>query len=145
MVCYTGQSRNSGINNWEVFKAHLDGKRSVIRQFDRIAANAAEMRQALENEDWLRAARLLKQDWEARKRNHLRITTARMDRLEATALRHGALAAKACGAGGGGCMMFLAEPDAKKTVEAALRQAGAHLLPVQVSTSGLRVREGATE
>ena len=145
VVCYTGQSRNSGINNWEVMKAHVDGKRPVIRQFDRIAAIAAEMRQALENEDWLGAARLLKQDWAARKKNHPGITTARMERLVAVAVRHGALAAKACGAGGGGCMMFLVEPDAKQRVETALRQADAHLLPLQVSAQGLRVREGATD
>ena len=52
MLCYTGESRNSGINNWEVQKAHLDGDRAVIRHFDRIAAIAAEMRAALMERDW---------------------------------------------------------------------------------------------
>src|SRR4029077_15230982 len=130
---YTGQSRNSGINNWEVMKAHLDGKRQVIRQFDRIAATAAEMHEALEQQDWSRAARLLKQDWEARKRNHPGITTARIERLMAAARRQGALAAKACGAGGGGCVLFLVEPEAKQRVQTALQQAGARLLSSEVA------------
>jgi D-glycero-alpha-D-manno-heptose-7-phosphate kinase len=140
LLCYTGESRNSGINNWEVLKAHVDGRRDLIRQFDRIAAIAAEMRQALEEQDWVATARLLKQDWEARKRNHPGITTARIEHLAAIALRRGALAAKACGAGGGGCVMFLVEPEAKQRVAEALCQAGARLLPIQVSTRGLQVR-----
>ena len=139
VLCYTGQSRNSGINNWEVMKAHVDGKRLVIRQFDRIAALAGEMRQSLEERDWQRAARLLRQDWEARKRNHPGITTNRIEELTAVARRHGSLAAKACGAGGGGCVVFFVESDAKQRVEFALRQAGARLLPLQISARGLRV------
>jgi len=26
MVCYTGKPRQHGINNWEVYKAHIGGK-----------------------------------------------------------------------------------------------------------------------
>ena len=139
VLCYSGQSRNSGINNWEVMKAHVDGNRQVIRQFDRIAALAGEMRQALEERDWQRAAQLLRQDWEARKRNHAGITTNRIEQLTAVARRHGASAAKACGAGGGGCVVFIVEPDAKQRVEIALRRAGAPPLPLQVSVRGLKV------
>ena len=43
VLCYTGESRNSGIHNWEVMKAHMDGNRAVIRHFDRIASTAAEI------------------------------------------------------------------------------------------------------
>ena len=143
VLCYTGQSRNSGINNWEVMKAHVDGKRAVIRQFDRIAAIAAEMRQALEEQDWSRTARLLKQDWEARKKNYPGITTARIERLTALSRRHGALAAKACGAGGGGCVAFLVEPEAKHRVEGALQQAGVRLLSSKIAVGGLQVVSGS--
>lgn len=141
LLCYTGQSRNSGINNWEVQKAHIDGNRSVIRHFDRIAAIAAEMREALLQQDWLQVARLLKQDWEARQKNYPGITTPKVERLIAIARRHGTLAAKACGAGGGGCVVFCVEPKAKPQVEAALRRAGAPIMPFQVAPRGLQVRQ----
>lgn len=141
VLCYTGESRNSGINNWEVMKAHIDGNRTVIRHFDRIAAIAAEMREAVEQSDWERTARLLDQEWEARKKNHLGITTPRIARLVALARRHGAQAAKVCGAGGGGCVFFLVEPEAKGKIEAALGQAGARVMPFAVAARGLRVRE----
>ena len=140
VLCYTGESRNSGINNWEVMKAHMDGKRAVIRHFDRIAAIAAEMREALEQSDWERTARLLCLEWEARKKNHPGITTQRIERLVALARRHGARAAKVCGAGGGGCVFFLAEPEAKWKIETALRRAGARVMPFEVASRGLVVR-----
>src|SRR6185437_1547774 len=40
VLAYTGAPRNSGINNWEVMKAHIDRDRAVHRNFDRIACIA---------------------------------------------------------------------------------------------------------
>src|SRR5438445_8990427 len=36
VLVYTGAPRRSGINNWEVFKAHIDGDKRVIRNFAEI-------------------------------------------------------------------------------------------------------------
>ncbi|HXD51072.1 MAG TPA: hypothetical protein VN689_04225, partial [Burkholderiales bacterium] len=44
VLAYTGEPRNSGINNWEVTKAHIDGDAKVRRNFDRIASIAHAMR-----------------------------------------------------------------------------------------------------
>ena len=139
IVCYSGESRNSGINNWEVQKAHIDGSRSVIRHFDRIAATAADLRHALVEQEWKSVARLLRQEWEARKKNHPGITTPTIERLMKRARRRGALAAKACGAGGGGCVVFLVEPGNKPAVEGVLSEAGAKVIPFRVATRGLRI------
>jgi D-glycero-alpha-D-manno-heptose-7-phosphate kinase len=139
VLCYTGQSRNSGINNWEVMKAHIDGDRSVVRQFDQIAAIATEMRHALEEAEWHAVARLIRHDWEARKKNYPGITTRLIDRLISAARRNGSLAAKACGAGGGGCVLFLVKPEAKLKVEQALQAEGARVMPVKVASRGLQV------
>ncbi|MBI2817617.1 MAG: GHMP kinase [Acidobacteria bacterium] len=141
VLCYTGHSRNSGINNWEVMKAHLGGKRSVIRQFDRIARGAGEMHRAIEKQDWAAVAELINLDWKARKRNYPGITTPHIERLIAAARRQGSLAAKACGAGGGGCVLFLIPPDARQRVEETLRQHGARVMCVQVAPRGLQVKQ----
>jgi len=110
-----------------------------MRQFDRVAAVAVEMRRALESRDWSRTARLLNLDWEAHKKSHPGITTPRIERLVAVARKQGALAAKACGAGGGGCVLFFVDPENRQRVESALAQKGARLLPSQISTTGLEV------
>src|SRR5665213_2991280 len=47
VLVYTGAPRNSGINNWEVMKGHIDGNKTIHRNFDRIAAIANGMRAAL--------------------------------------------------------------------------------------------------
>lgn len=138
VLAYTGEPRNSGINNWEVMKAHLDGDRGVHRNFDRIAQIARGMREALEKADWDEAARLLRQEWANRKKNAPGITTPLIDRLVEVARPAGAAGAKVCGAGGGGCVFFLVERGAKARVSEAIQREGATVLPVRVAPRGVK-------
>jgi D-glycero-alpha-D-manno-heptose-7-phosphate kinase len=140
VLAYTGEPRNSGINNWEVMKAHIDGDRTVHRNFDRIAGIASAMRRALERADWKETARLLREEWANRKRNAPGITTPLIDRLVQATSRAGAVGAKVCGAGGGGCVFFLVERGAKQKVVKAIAAEGATVLPVSVAPQGVRVR-----
>ncbi len=140
VLCYTGEPRNSGINNWEVMKAHINGDKRVHRNFEQISAIAQAMRGALEKADWPEAERLLREEWAHRRRNVPTISTELIDRLVASTRKAGARGAKACGAGGGGCVFFLVEPDAKKRVEEVIEREGARVLPVEVSRQGVRVR-----
>jgi D-glycero-alpha-D-manno-heptose-7-phosphate kinase len=142
-LAYTGEPRNSGINNWEVMKAHIDGDRKVHRNFDRIAAIASAMRVTLERADWNEAARLLREEWANRKKNAPGITTPLIDRLVEATRRAGAVGAKACGAGGGGCVFFLVERGAKERVAEVIVREGATVLPVRVAPHGVRVRTAA--
>jgi D-glycero-alpha-D-manno-heptose-7-phosphate kinase len=141
VLAYTGEPRNSGINNWEVTKAHIDGDAKVRRNFDRIAAIAHAMRGALEKADWKEVARLLREEWENRRKNAPGISTPLIDRLITATRRAGALGAKVCGAGGGGCVVFLVEVGSKAAVSAMIEREGATILPVTVAPRGVRVRE----
>jgi D-glycero-alpha-D-manno-heptose-7-phosphate kinase len=138
VLAYTGEPRNSGINNWEVTKAHIDGDTKVRRNFDRIAAIAHAMRGALERADWDEAARLLREEWLNRRKNAPGISTPLIDRLIASTRRAGAAGAKVCGAGGGGCVIFLVAPGSKAAVSAVIEREGATVLPVQVAARGVR-------
>jgi D-glycero-alpha-D-manno-heptose-7-phosphate kinase len=140
VLSYTGVPRNSGINNWEVMKAHIDGDKKVHRNFDHIAAIAWAMRQALENKDWPEVARLLREEWAHRRKNAPGITTPLIDRLVAVTRRAGAVGAKVCGAGGGGCVFFLVDRGAKAPVSAAIEREGAKVLPVKVAPRGVQVK-----
>ena len=79
VLCYTGQPRNSAINNWEVMKAHIDGDPKVRRNFDEIVTIASQMREALLANDWNDVAELLALEWENRKRNFVGISTPKID------------------------------------------------------------------
>src|SRR5258708_5554860 len=52
VICYTGEPRHSGINNWEMFKRHIEGDRDVFTGFDRIRDAAVQVRAALLADDW---------------------------------------------------------------------------------------------
>src|SRR6266436_5674533 len=58
VLAYTGAPRKSGINNWEVFKAHIDGDKRVFRNFERIAEIASSMYLALLHAQWDEVARI---------------------------------------------------------------------------------------
>ena len=139
LLAYTGAPRHSGINNWEVFKAHINGDRRVFRNFEQIVSVARAMHEALVAANWGEVARLLRAEWKLRKTNAPGITTPLIDKLVAVAGRNGGLAAKVCGAGGGGCVIFMVEPEAKQRVAAALRDNGARILASQVARDGLRL------
>jgi D-glycero-alpha-D-manno-heptose-7-phosphate kinase len=139
LVCYTGKPRQSGINNWEVLKAHIDGKRSVRENLEKISQIAQKMRGALESSNWKEAGRLMHAEWTFRKKNLPTISTRTIDRIIDGARRKGALAGKVCGAGGGGCVVLLIEPDARERVEKAVVAAGGELLPMHIDRQGVTV------
>jgi D-glycero-alpha-D-manno-heptose-7-phosphate kinase len=141
VLAYTGEPRKSGINNWRVFKSHIDGDRHILRNFERIAAIARAMHQALLRADWESVARLLREEWKLRRTNAPRITTPLIDKLIAISAKHGGQAAKVCGAGGGGCVIFLVEQGAASRVATAIGENGGRVLPWQVAQDGLTVLE----
>src|ERR1700685_1324687 len=90
VVCYTGKPRQHGINNWEVFKAHINGKLAVQNGMEKISKVAQLLRVALEATDWNEAGRLMREEWSFRKRNLPTISTKKIDRVIEGARRNGA-------------------------------------------------------
>ncbi|MGA7460959.1 MAG: hypothetical protein WBW69_12080, partial [Candidatus Korobacteraceae bacterium] len=138
VLFYTGAPRQSGINNWEVFKQHINGDERVVRNFDEIAAIAQAMRSALVNGRWDEVEKLITEEWTLRRTNAPGISTPLIDMLIEAAQRNGARAAKVCGAGGGGCVIALIEKGARQRVENALREHGGQPLEFRVARDGLR-------
>src|ERR1700693_1187671 len=69
VLCYTGKPRQHGINNWEVFKRHIDGDRRVSQTLEKISIIAQSMRVAVERSDWNEVGRLMREEWDFRHRN----------------------------------------------------------------------------
>jgi D-glycero-alpha-D-manno-heptose-7-phosphate kinase len=137
VLFYTGAPRRSGINNWEVFKQHIDGDKHVINNFSEISQIAQAMHRALAETQWDDVERLMRNEWERRRTNAPGITTRLIDNLITIAMRHGARAAKVCGAGGGGCVIVCIEPGARQQVETAIRENGGQPLDFSVARQGL--------
>lgn len=139
VLAYTNASRNSGINNWEMTKRHIDGDREVQARFGRIRDIALAMRAALECGDWAAVGHYVADEWENRKGLAPGVTTPAIDAMLAAAKAAGAHGGKVCGAGGGGCLFCIGEPEAVPAIRAALAAAGARVLDFHIETEGLRV------
>ncbi len=139
MLAYTGAPRNSGTNNWEITKRHLDGDRQLFDCFERIRDTAVAMRDALQANDWDEVGRQIAREWENRKRLAAGVTTPAIDDLIARATAAGAEAAKVCGAGGGGCLFCYGPPGARASIAGALAAGGARVLDYRIEMEGLRL------
>lgn len=140
VLCYTGEPRKSGINNWNVFRSHIEGNRRVWRNIEQIARIACKMARRVAAGDWNEAGSLMREEWSFRRRNLPTISTPTIDRIIAGALRSGALGGKVCGAGGGGCVALLIDPGARQRVEANAAREGGQILPVRIDRHGVRVQ-----
>ncbi|MBX3243740.1 MAG: GHMP kinase [Acidobacteria bacterium] len=140
VVCYTGEPRNSGTNNWEITKRHIDGDPELFDIFEGIRDGSLHLRDALLAGDWDEVGEILRKSHPLRKRLSPHITTPHMDVLIDTAESSGAVAAKVCGAGGGGCIAFFCESGQKSNVEAAIRELdGIEVLDWKLHHEGLVV------
>jgi len=141
VLAYTGEPRQSGYSNWDMFRRYIDGERRTVRRMEAIAALAREMRDALRSGAIDEAGRLLGE--EARLRYALAPSVATPALLAAgrAARRAGALGAKVCGAGGGGCLVAIAGRGRAPAVASAMEAAGARVLPAAIAARGVVLSE----
>jgi len=140
VLCYTGNPRQSGINNWEVMKKVLDGNNAVARKLQKIGQIAREMDKALTLGQMKKVAALFDQEWKARKALAPTISTPHINKLITGAKNKGAQAAKVCGAGGGGCIAFMVPPTKRESVVSELVRLNGQVIPFRFVQRGLRVQ-----
>jgi D-glycero-alpha-D-manno-heptose-7-phosphate kinase len=124
VVLFSGVTHASGMVNWEVYRARLDGDAGSARALDAIAAAAVACRHSLLAGDQDAVGRAVAAEWEARRTLAPSVTNPRLDAILSAGLQAGALAGKACGAGGGGSVLFWTPSELRPLVaKAALAEA----------------------
>jgi D-glycero-alpha-D-manno-heptose-7-phosphate kinase len=144
VLCYTGQPHNSGINNWSVYKKTIDGNKKTLKSLSRIAEVSRGMGKQLAQGRLTRFEHWFNEEWKARKSLAPGISTSKMDRMILAAKRKGALAAKVCGAGGGGCVAFYVPPKKREGILQALQDHGGNILNFKFVSRGLRVSRSSS-
>ncbi len=153
LLFYSGQSRNSGINNWALYKSFIDGDPSVRAMFRSISQATQELESAFENltaassSNWSAVNDAIAAEWAARKGLAAGISTPEMDQAFKIAEQEGRCAGKICGAGGGGCF-FVFEPTGDQKKADFLRGKiaaipGIRPLPFQGVSGGLQIQVSA--
>ena len=142
IVCYSGKSRFSGMNNWELFKKFCDKDQDTLKRFKQLGDISHEGKLAFNNFDWNQIRSLSKQDWDVRKQLCPGIETEETKSIDIASLEHGAYFSRVCGAGGGGVMAIFAPEDKHQVIKEAVTKVGAVILPAQISNYGLMIECG---
>ena len=144
LLVYTGVSRHSGTNNWEIFKRHLDGDRDVQRLLQRIVEATQNMYKALKASDFSSAGQAMGEEYKARKKLFPGIATQEIDVLERLVKRSGTGVLKVCGAGGGGCVVVYTEPEKRRLLARRIEDRGFALIPFNIAHKGLSFQKNST-
>ncbi|MDR3792710.1 MAG: GHMP kinase [Terracidiphilus sp.] len=122
LLYFTGKSRASGDIIDEQSRNVRDRNENALDAMHAIKQEAFLMKECLLRGDFQSLHSVLRDSWESKKRMASRIVNENIAGIYARALSAGAHCAKISGAGGGGFMIFLADPIHIDTVAAALRE-----------------------
>jgi D-glycero-alpha-D-manno-heptose-7-phosphate kinase len=140
-LVYTGKSRLSGNIIQQVMGPYAEGDRSIAEALGNIRQCTLDMKAAFCAEDIVRIGELMSANWENQKRLSPSMTTPKTEALLRVAEDCGMLGAKACGAGGGGCLLFLSDADREHVLREAVQDLGGQILPFNFDFGGLEVWE----
>lgn len=139
-LVYTGEPHESGITNWGVVRAFLDGEAATVDAVHAIAAHAERVRAALRRGDLDEAFEAMLADGDARRAMAPGVTTPTIEALDAAVRGAGGLGTKICGAGGGGCVLvLLPDANAGPGIDAVLRAGPWEPMPLTLVGTGLAV------
>lgn len=141
VLCYTGKPRLSGNIHENVWGAYKRGAVDTVNALYGIRNVAFSMRYVLMSGKLYEFAALMNENWECQKRLDSSITNDQIEELFDEAFRNGAVGGKACGAGGGGCLLFFAEPGRRVDIERTIDRMGSRLIPFKFEFKGLQMSE----
>ncbi|MGD0548613.1 MAG: hypothetical protein ABR991_12390 [Terracidiphilus sp.] len=121
ILFYTGQSRASANIITEQSRNVVDVNDVALEAMHQIKREALLMKESLLKGDFRQLHQVLRSSWDAKRSMASNISNDHLDSIYGLALREGAYCGKISGAGGGGFMMFLADPTCKNRVIEALR------------------------
>ncbi len=139
VLCYTGKSRLSSNIHENVWGAFRRGVPETVNALYYLRNCAIRMKKVLEDGLIDEFGELIGQSWKHQKALDASVTNETIETLFEVALEGGALQGKACGAGGGGCLLFFTAPGKHSAVCDALSTAGARVIPFQFEFEGLQV------
>ncbi len=135
VLIYSGQSRASGINNWEVYKGFFDKRPEVVAGLTKIAEVSYETYLALKHKQWGKMLEGIAREGVEREKLFPGITTEKIRNFTQDVSKLGkVLGMKMCGAGGGGCFILVHDGLDKASIEAKVKEHDMHILPFNVES-----------
>src|SRR3989344_4683196 len=99
-------------------KNNIESKKEMLHKMKEFAYSAKD---ALHSSDLRRFGELLHENWEYKKKMACNLSNSKIDYYYDLAIKAGAIGGKICGAGGGGFLLFYAEPEKQESVRDVLK------------------------
>ena len=134
----SGVARLSGEIHEAVWGAYARHDNAVTGALLALKQYAQAMRDALAGSDFGGIRHVMNENWLQQKRLHASVTNETVEGIFELALKNGASAGKACGAGGGGALVFYASSEGDAVgLRRALTASGLTVIPFAFTFEGL--------
>lgn len=140
LLVYSGVSRASATNNWDIFREAFAGNQGILDGLNAIGLAAERAAAALEAGDTEGLLAASAEEWSLRRKLWPSIETGETRAIDQACRRAGAGLVRICGAGGGGVMAVFCPPEKREEVARAARAAGGQILPGGPASTGLEVQ-----
>jgi D-glycero-alpha-D-manno-heptose-7-phosphate kinase len=140
ICCYSGKSRASAINNWEIFKRIFDGDKDLLAKIAAIGNESADCAEAVLRRDWNQAIKSSQKEWALRTALWPAIETPETKKIDQAAKEAGAFFTRVCGAGGGGVMGVICPKDKVANISKSMTAVGGQVMDVVVGGPGVVVK-----
>jgi D-glycero-alpha-D-manno-heptose-7-phosphate kinase len=125
-LIYTGRAHHSGMNNWSVIKAAVEGDVKTIRCLNELADVSNDMLSLLKANKWDGLGELFRRETEVRLRLAPAFLSPEILEIDKFVKTLPNSSMKVCGAGGGGCVFVWSKK--KKDIKAFCESKGFHYL-----------------
>lgn len=136
VICFSGQSRDSA----DIIEQQVRGLRNLdnetLAAMHEVKEHAYAMKARVLSGNIRGMADVLKQSWLSKKRTASSVSNSTVERLLEVALGAGAWAGKVSGAGGGGFIMLLTDPEKRYGLIRTLNEAGGSASAVKLTFEG---------
>lgn len=134
----TGRTRLSG----DILSREIEGFRNnestIVENLHKIKQLAYDMKDALVKGDLISVSEILHQSWIYKKSLDRSISDPMIDDIYETARNEGARGGKLLGAGGGGHLLLMCDPDRKDAIVNKIRKKGCQVVNFNFDTEGLQ-------
>ncbi len=142
ILAYSGESRISTTVHDAVWERYRNKNHTVITALRALKSLAPSMRDAMLAADLESFGRLIAENWIHQKALDRSVTTSQIDSILEIGGRNGAIGGKACGAGGGGCVLLVAGPGQSTRLRSSLAQNTITTIDFDFDTYGVFLKKG---
>jgi D-glycero-alpha-D-manno-heptose-7-phosphate kinase len=144
LFLFSGEMHQSGLSNWEVYKAALDANREVLGGLSALRDLSVRLDEQLNTSSirWNLVGKFLSEEWLIRK-STFHVETTRLDEIVDFLEKRKVLGVKVCGAAQGGSLIALVEPQSLAAVREECSAHGITVLSTSLCKEGVGLEPSA--